>query len=263
MKKLIGMLAGAFCLALAVMMVKPIEARADEGRYVLIKYDNGGWYERINNGYWIYIQGGVVDIEDGDTILVDAGDQHPASAVPIVTDKRIGTLAVCGDVFFTIDCPTPADLVYAANGATLIYNGNAKKVVCNPGCRTQINGNVDDVEAKYLSNSDPIFAVTGTVGVLHCKMTDGIITTDLAYDFAAGTVHSDEKGVLYVEAGTLKGAPGAAAGNSNGSGNSNGRELDDVPRTGSGVNTSVIFFGISALLAITAVTVKRKESVKQ
>lgn len=262
MKKLIGMLAGAFCLALAAMMINPIQASA-AGRTVRITYDitSDAWYEQIDGGYWTATGGNVVDIQDGDTVVVDAANQTPTVPIHIITDKRIAELAVTGKFTFTINLSTPADLVYASNGATLIYNGDAKKVYFNAGCIVQISGNVDYAEVKYVNNLIPVFAVTGTVGEFHGKLNDGKMVTDVAYDFAPGTVHSYEDGVVYVEEGSLKGAPASAG--SNGSTGNGPRELDEVPRTGSGVNTSIVFFALAVVLAITAVTVKRRESVKQ
>lgn len=263
MKKFIGMVTGAFCMAmLALMMVSPLKAEA-AGRNVKITYDTGtsAWYININNTYWTSIGGGqVTTLEDGDVVIVDAAGATPASSVKIVTDKKLATLVVTGNVTFIMDMPTPADLVYAANGATIIINGSVKKVMANAGCTTQISGNVEEVEAVFEGDKFPIFAVSGTVGVLKGKMTDGKIYTDIAYSFPAGTVHAyaADKGVVRVSEGTLNGQP-VTSNNPGGK-----KELDEVPKTGSGygLHTSIIFFGLAAVLAIAAVTVKRRENAK-
>jgi len=265
MKKIIGMVVGALCMVLvALVFVKPVEAEA-AGRNVKITWDTGtnDWYMQINSTYWLATNGTVVSLEDGDVVVVDAAGVTPSKTLNIITDKKLDTLAVTGDMTLTITLSQKIGTIYPANRATLIYNGDAGKVIANAGCITQINGNVDELEATYVSTEDaPIFAVTGTVGTLKAKITDGTINTDIAYDFAAGTVHAyaDDKGVVFAKPGTLKGSPSASTNTT--TTQNGGKELDQVPKTGNGVSTSLLFFAVAAMLTIAGVTFKRHESVK-
>lgn len=262
MKKLMGMLAGVFCAAfLAVMVTKPIEAEA-AGRRVEVKYNVDNWYMNISTqGYWQNMSLTDATLEDGDILVIDASLASSQQKLTIDTSRKLATIAVVGEnAYVVVNASSKVGEVYPANGATLIYSGDAGKVIANAGAVTQINGNVDTLEATYVTGKVPVFAVTGTVGTLKANMTDGKITTDLAYDFAPGTVHAYEDGIVRVEEGTLKGSPAAAetkpAGNTK-------KELDEVPKTGKGVSTSLLFFGLSFALAVAAVSIKKRESVKQ
>lgn len=261
MKKSIGLLLCSFCMALlAVAMLNPLKAEA-AGRNVTIKYETDAWYTYVSTeGYWKDYVSYDAFFEDGDVILIDGGNSTSAVNIELNVNKAFKTVAVTGQYVTAFVTSKSVEEVYAANKATLIYTGEVNKVAANAGCVTQIMGNAKELEVLYEGDKVPVFAVTGTVGTYKGKVTDGTVTADAAYNLAAGTVHAyaDDKGVLKLAAGTLNGTP-AASGTTP---DTNKKELDEVPKTGNGVSTSALFFALSAIFAITAVTLKKRESAK-
>lgn len=260
-KKLAAVILG-IVMVFGVLQV-PAKAEAASAQHFNFVYDtvNGVWAYQIDGGSWLTGRDYLKEhFKDGDIIGIFGAAGAPELTIEV--NARVGEIG-CSTATAKVFAPG-FDYGYAVENSTLIINGDVKKAVCYPGSVLQINGNCEDFTAVYKDDNSayPVYAVTGTVTKATVKCTESVYTPTTIYSIPAGKFISSTSGGAWLEKTDYKTtAPATTTTGNKNTGNKKG-ELDDVPKTGSGMACSVVFFLLSAGCAAVGVAFKKREEVK-
>lgn len=272
MKTLKKLITVALCMALSLsVLVLPSKAEASERTTYLVHADGGKWYymKSTDANNWADASGLNNAMVDGDAVVIDGVGNDAADLTVCTLDitKRIGELAIAGGATGIVNAAGGVDLYYVTGGATGVVNGNVAKATASNQGILQVNGNVQELEVSYpvsyqSTDNDPKFAVQGKVNKATVKVNSecGIQTV---YDIANNKAVSDKFGIIWLSDGEYSkettASVNVAEANTT-TAKTQDKELDDVPKTGSaGMATSLAFFAMAAILAVSAVVLKRRE----
>jgi len=273
MKLIKKLMAVALCAAVALgVMCIPAKAEAAGRTTFTIKYNGTGWsfyssLEADNTWKGVGVLGDYFN--DGDVIVISGEDTNGTVRCDLTISKRIGELCTTNNAFASVYANGGCDFAYAVGNSTLVVNGNVTRAAASNNGVLQVNGNVSELEVNYpdfnkSTDNDPVFAVTGKVATAKIKINSeqGYGTY---YNIAAGKCMPDKFGILWLEDGEYSktGVASSTATASTSTSTSTAKtekKLDDVPKTGStGMATSMAFFAMAAVLAVSAVAIKRRE----
>lgn len=252
MKKILAIVLSVV-VALSVMTI-PVKAEAAGGTTYYFAYDtaNSSWsFKSENSGWMSLIQLPSVFVA-GDTISVNG--EGTADVLKIKLDVAVSEVGVSGATVL-VTAPS-VSYAYPVEGASLVINGDVKKAEVYPGTVLQINGNCGEFVAHYTNDfsNAPMFAVSGTVDKATCWNTVSHPNVGTMYSVPAGKFASSENGGVWLAEGEIK---TSAPANTNDK--KKDTEYDKVPKTGSGIVESALFFLLSAACAVAAVYFKKKE----
>ena len=262
LKKLTTLLLSTAFLC-AMVLTPSLVSRADGPVTWYITYSGGKWYGSSNQiNYWTDAALVSGNMKDGDHIVINA-DNATTELLQYKVDKRIGELAVTNGAFANVEAPYVERAYVAGRGSTLIVTApRVNNVEIWPGQTIQINGSVTDFVAHYEFNGQsPVFAVTGTVDAANVAYDRKVENSGKRiYGLAAGTLKSDEEGLVNLKESevntTPTAAPSTGTNQKSSDSASSGKQLDKVPQTGAGISLETyIFGGLALLFAAAAVMV--------